>query len=86
MRHLKNILSGALLAARNFLHGSTGVANTCRFEPTCSQYGAQAIEKLGVFAGLWLLIKRLLKCHPWGKGGLDLVPEKRQFLEEKNGV
>lgn len=47
---------------------------TCRFEPTCSHYSAEAIQKHGVFKGIWLSIKRISKCHPWGKSGYDPVP------------
>lgn len=44
---------------------------TCRFYPTCSAYFIQALEKYGVFKGSYLGIKRILKCHPWNKGGYD---------------
>ena len=44
---------------------------TCRFYPTCSQYAQQAFEKYGVFKGVWLTIKRLVKCHPYHPGGFD---------------
>jgi putative membrane protein insertion efficiency factor len=47
---------------------------SCRFEPTCSEYMYQAIEKKGVLRGLYLGIKRLLRCHPFCKGGFDPVP------------
>ncbi len=50
------------------------VGTCCRFEPTCSRYTLQAIEKHGSFKGLWLGIGRLLKCHPFHSGGLDPVP------------
>jgi len=43
----------------------------CRFLPTCSQYCAEAIEKNGAMKGLWLGGKRILKCNPWGKFGVD---------------
>ena len=46
----------------------------CRFEPTCSHYMVQAIEKHGPIKGLWLGMNRLLKCHPFHSGGLDPVP------------
>jgi hypothetical protein len=48
--------------------------SACRFHPTCSEYMRQAIERLGVPRGVWLGIKRLSKCHPFHKGGIDLVP------------
>jgi putative membrane protein insertion efficiency factor len=47
---------------------------TCRFEPTCSHYSVEAIQKHGVFKGILLSIKRISKCHPWGKSGYDPVP------------
>ena len=47
---------------------------TCRFEPTCSHYSAEAIQKHGIFKGIWLSFKRISKCHPWGKSGYDPVP------------
>lgn len=48
----------------------------CRFYPTCSAYAYEAIERFGVFKGCYLAVKRLLKCHPFHKGGIDLVPKK----------
>lgn len=49
---------------------------TCRFEPTCSHYAKEALEVHGLFKGTWLAIKRISKCHPWGKEGYDPVPSK----------
>lgn len=46
----------------------------CRFTPTCSQYAIEAIEKYGVLKGLYLSIKRILRCNPFCKGGYDPVP------------
>ena len=46
----------------------------CRFTPTCSNYALEALKKHGVFKGIWLAIKRILKCHPWGGKGYDPVP------------
>lgn len=47
---------------------------SCRFTPTCSQYGMEAIKRHGPFKGLWLTIKRIGRCHPWGGHGHDPVP------------
>ena len=57
---------------RWFLSPLLGAA--CRFTPTCSQYGKEAIEKFGPFKGAWLTIKRIGRCHPWGGHGHDPVP------------
>jgi len=46
----------------------------CRFTPTCSQYGLEAFKKYGPIKGLWLTVKRMSKCHPWGSHGYDPVP------------
>lgn len=46
----------------------------CRFTPTCSEYALQAFKKHGTLKGLWLSVKRISKCHPWGGHGHDPVP------------
>lgn len=45
----------------------------CRFTPTCSEYTYQAVEKYGVVKGLYLGLRRIIRCHPWNKGGYDPV-------------
>jgi putative membrane protein insertion efficiency factor len=47
---------------------------SCRFTPTCSQYAIEAIRKYGPFKGLWLAIRRILRCRPGGGSGYDPVP------------
>ena len=47
---------------------------SCRFTPTCSQYGVEAIRKHGPFTGGWLTLKRIARCNPWGGHGHDPVP------------
>lgn len=47
----------------------------CRFYPTCSHYGREAFEVHGGIKGLWLTLKRVFRCHPFSKGGVDLVPD-----------
>jgi len=45
--------------------------SVCRFQPTCSEYTYQAIKKYGILRGTWLSFKRIIRCHPWSKGGVD---------------
>jgi hypothetical protein len=47
----------------------------CRFHPTCSEYGYQAIKQQGLIKGGFLAIKRVVRCHPWSRGGYDPVPK-----------
>jgi putative membrane protein insertion efficiency factor len=47
---------------------------SCRFVPSCSQYTYEAIEKYGFFRGMWMGMKRLVRCHPFNRGGYDPVP------------
>jgi uncharacterized protein len=47
---------------------------SCRYTPTCSTYGVEAIMKYGPFKGGWLTLKRISSCHPWGGSGYDPVP------------
>ncbi|OJU16657.1 MAG: membrane protein insertion efficiency factor YidD [Clostridiales bacterium 43-6] len=51
---------------------------SCRFVPTCSQYAVEAIETHGTLKGFWLAVRRILKCHPFHKGGYDPVPPKKK--------
>jgi hypothetical protein len=48
--------------------------HSCRFVPTCSEYAMEAVERHGVVRGSWLALRRLLRCHPFGRAGVDLVP------------
>ena len=47
---------------------------SCRFTPTCSQYAVEALRKHGPFKGMYLAVRRILRCHPWGGHGYDPVP------------
>ena len=49
------------------------LGKSCRFEPTCSSYSIESINKYGVVKGISLSLKRILKCHPWGNSGYDPV-------------
>ncbi len=49
--------------------------SACKFHPTCSMYAKEAVERHGVLKGLWLALKRLLRCRPFARGGFDPVPD-----------
>ncbi|MDO5655604.1 MAG: membrane protein insertion efficiency factor YidD [Flavobacteriaceae bacterium] len=55
---------------------SPWIGSNCRYVPTCSFYGIEALREHGVFVGTWLTIKRISRCHPWGGHGFDPVPKK----------
>jgi putative membrane protein insertion efficiency factor len=50
------------------------IGRNCRYTPTCSHYGIEAIKKYGAIKGGWLTFKRILSCNPWGGSGYDPVP------------
>lgn len=51
------------------------LGGNCRFQPTCSSYALEALQKHGGIKGGWLAAKRMVKCHPWGGSGIDNVPD-----------
>jgi putative membrane protein insertion efficiency factor len=59
--------------AQVFLFGANA---GCRFTPTCSAYAMDAVKTHGAFAGSWLAVKRICRCHPWGGCGCDEVPKQ----------
>ena len=57
------------------------LGNSCRYYPTCSEYSIQSLKTYGLFKGLFLSLKRILSCHPWGSGGFD--PVKKEMKVKK---
>ncbi|MCM1452804.1 MAG: membrane protein insertion efficiency factor YidD [Clostridium sp.] len=73
---LKEVLSRLLCLPIYFYQASISpmLPPSCRYSPTCSQYAIEAIRKHGPVKGMWLAIKRICRCHPWGGSGYDPVP------------
>jgi putative membrane protein insertion efficiency factor len=64
-----------ILAIRGYRYAlSPWWGTQCRFDPSCSAYAMQSIDRHGALRGSWLALKRLSKCHPWHHGGFDPVP------------
>ena len=76
---LKSLVARLIRAYSYFISPLLGPH--CRFQPTCSAYAAEAIERHGVLKGGWLALRRISRCHPFHAGGIDPVPplpESRQ--------
>lgn len=71
-RAARGLVLGAIRAYQLTL--SPWLGRQCRYVPTCSHYATEAIERFGVRRGGWLAVKRLGRCHPWGRSGYDPVP------------
>ncbi|MDM8167079.1 membrane protein insertion efficiency factor YidD [Roseovarius sp.] len=75
MSPLAHILSLPVKAYR--LVFSPWVGWHCRYQPTCSAYALEALERHGALKGGWLALRRIARCNPWGKCGHDPVPERK---------
>ncbi|API94030.1 MULTISPECIES: membrane protein insertion efficiency factor YidD [Virgibacillus] len=73
---MKNIFIGLIKFYRAAI--SPFKPPSCRFYPTCSEYGLEAYKRFGALKGTYLTIKRISKCHPFHPGGIDLVPDKNK--------
>ena len=76
MKRFKKLFQGLLIGLIKLyqITLSPFIGNSCRYLPTCSNYGIEAIKKDGPFKGGYLTLKRVLSCHPWGGSGYDPVP------------
>lgn len=76
MKTLLRILSWPFIALIKIYQWiiSPVLGPSCRFNPTCSHYALEAFKKYGLFKGLWLTVRRISRCHPWGGHGDDPVP------------
>ncbi|MGF1504506.1 MAG: membrane protein insertion efficiency factor YidD [Chloroflexi bacterium] len=74
---MKVVILGIIRFYQKFI--SPALPPSCRFYPTCSRYGYEAIERFGVLRGGWLAVKRISRCHPLHPGGHDPVPEEFHF-------
>jgi len=71
---MKNVCLFMIRAYQQVLGPLLG--GNCRFYPSCSNYAAEAIERHGARHGSWLALRRVLRCHPFSAGGVDLVPDE----------
>lgn len=75
-RVLRGLIRGYQLLVSPLLSMLDVFGGGCRFEPTCSRYAMQALAEHGTWRGLWLGLKRLARCAPWGGTGYDPVPPR----------
>lgn len=80
---MKKVILHTIRFYQRYLSFDTGILKflfltdkACRFTPRCSEYTYQAIERYGIIKGSFLGLRRILRCHPWSKGGRDPVPDK----------
>ena len=73
MSLLARIMALPVHGYRLFL--SPWFGSNCRYQPTCSTYALEALKKHGGLKGSWLAARRIARCHPWGKSGIDNVPD-----------
>ncbi len=75
---MKKLLGSFFILLIRFYQGAISpyLPPSCRYTPSCSAYGMEAIRKHGPFRGGWLTLKRIGRCHPWGGSGYDPVPER----------
>jgi putative membrane protein insertion efficiency factor len=78
---LRFLIRGYQMLISPLLSFLGGPGSGCRFQPTCSAYFLEALEKHGFLRGTWLGLRRLFRCHPWGGEGHDPVPHSHRSLK-----
>ena len=78
-----NVLTYILIKLIKFYQylASPLIGHSCRYLPTCSEYSIEALKTFGFLKGVLLSLKRILSCHPWGRGGFD--PVKKEIRVKK---
>ncbi|OHC63126.1 MAG: membrane protein insertion efficiency factor YidD [Rhodocyclales bacterium GWA2_65_20] len=73
---MKSLLAAPLIALVKLYRYAISpmLGSNCRFDPPCSEYAAEALQRHGAFKGIWLATRRVGRCHPWHPGGYDPVP------------
>lgn len=79
---MKTLLMWSIRGYRMFI--SPLFPPSCRFQPTCSQYALEAIDRFGIGRGSWLAVRRILRCHPFHPGGYDPVPSDIESKSKSN--
>ena len=80
---MKNLFLTAIVLYRKCI--SPLMPPSCRFQPTCSEYGYEAISRFGIIKGSALLLRRVLKCHPFNPGGYDPIPGQTENINFRMG-
>jgi putative membrane protein insertion efficiency factor len=73
---IRGSIRGYQIAVSPLLHWVGGPGSGCRFQPSCSEYCLEAVTQHGAGRGLWLGVRRIARCNPWGGAGFDPVPAK----------
>jgi putative membrane protein insertion efficiency factor len=78
VNEIKKLILASICFYQKYLSFDNGLARglfvtdkVCRFQPSCSQYTYQAIAKYGILLGVWKGLRRIVRCHPWSKGGFN---------------
>ena len=80
VKTLQIVFIGSIRVYRRLI--SPWLPRSCRFYPSCSQYAIEAVELHGLVKGTYLMVRRLLRCHPGSAGGVDLVPLNKKGVEK----